>query len=91
MSQGGAWDFVPVRLCASRQGAAVGQTDAGKSSRTLALLRRFTLLAGQDWRSGARANKRKIPDSGKFLLLPLRDFSCGRGKVSAAQALPIWG
>ena len=40
---------------------------------------------------GAGANKRKIPDSGKFLLLPLRDFSCGRGKVSAAQALPIWG
>lgn len=36
MSQGGAWDFVPVRLCASRKGAAVGQTDAGKSSRTLA-------------------------------------------------------
>ena len=29
-------DFVPVRLCTSRQGAAVGQTDAGKSSRTLA-------------------------------------------------------
>ena len=88
MSQGGAWDFVPVRLCASRQGAAVGQTDAGKSS---PLLRRFTLLAGQGWRSGAGANKRKIPGSGKFLLLPLRDFSCGRGKVSAAQALPIWG
>lgn len=88
MSQGGAWDFVPVRLCTSRQGAAVGQTDAGKA---LALLRRFTLLAGLDWRSGAWANKRKIPGYGKFLLLPLRDFSCRRGKVSAAQALPIWG
>ena len=36
MSQGGAWDFVPVKLCTSRQSAAVGQTDAGKSSRTLA-------------------------------------------------------
>ena len=59
--------------------------------KTLALLRRFKLLAGQDWRSGAWANKRKFPGSGKFLLLPLRDFSCRRGKVSAAQALPIWG
>ena len=88
MSQGGAWDFVPVKFCAFHQHTAVGQTDAGKA---LALLRRFTLLAGQDGRSGAGANKRKIPGSGKFLLLPLRDFSCRRGKVSAAQALPIWG
>jgi len=68
----------------------VQQLDKLTQGKTLALLRRFTLLAGQDWRSGAGANKRKIPGSGKFLLLPLRDFSRGRGKVSAAQALPIW-
>jgi len=69
----------------------VRQLDKLTPGKALALLRHFTLLAGQDWRSGAWANKRKIPGSGKFLLLPLRDFSCGREKVSAAQALPIWG
>lgn len=69
----------------------VRQLDKLTQGKALALLRRFTLLAGKDWRSGAGANKRKIPGSGKFPLLPLRDFSCERGKVSAAQALPIWG
>lgn len=88
MSQGGAWDFVSVRLCASRQGAAVGQTDAGQG---LALLRHFTFLLGEGLRFGAWANRRKVCSCRKALLLPLRDFSCGRGKVSAAQALPIWG
>lgn len=88
MSQGGAWDFVPVRLCAFRQGATVGQTDAGQG---LALLRHFTFLLGEGLRFGAWANRRKVCSCRKALLLPLRDFSCGRGKVSAAQALPIWG
>ena len=34
--------------------------------------------------------ERKVFCCRKALLLPLRDFSCGRGKVSAAQALLLW-
>ena len=35
--------------------------------------------------------ERKVFCCRKARLLPLRDFSCVRGKVSAAQALLSWG
>ena len=35
--------------------------------------------------------ERKVFCCRKALLLPLRDVRCGRGKVSAAQALLLWG
>lgn len=88
MSQVGAWDFAGEKLHALRQRAAAGRTDAGQG---LALLRRFTFLLGEGEWFGAWANRRKVCSCRKALLLPLRDFGCGRGKVSAAQALLPWG
>ncbi len=89
MSQVGAWDFVGGRSCThSGREQQPGELTRGKA---LALLRRYTLLLGEGLRFGAWANRRKVCSCRKALLLPLRDFSCGRGKVSAAQALLPWG
>lgn len=45
MSQGGAWDFVPASFAHSTN---VQQLDKLTPGKALALLRRFTLLAGQN-------------------------------------------
>lgn len=89
MSQVGAWDFAEEKLHALRQRAAAGRADAGKSSRTLAPL--YVAAGGKVGGLALGPIERKVFCCRKALLLPLRDFSCGRGKVSAAQALLPWG
>ena len=61
-----------------------------KQSSTIANWQRQYKEKGFEGLCGQKGTRR-LPGFGKFLLLPLRDFSCRRGKVSAAQALPIWG
>lgn len=89
MSQVGAWDFAWEKLHALRQRAAAGSTDAGeKLSHSCAVIR---CCWGKVGGLALGPIERKVFCCRKALLLPLRDFSCGRGKVSAAQALLPWG